>query len=60
VKRSGWIGTTSRDVDKGLFTFTAHYRHGGRQELPKEIRLRIPRGSVIKNIPFCFKDVELK
>jgi len=60
VKRSGWIGTTSRDADKGLFTFIAHYRHGGRQELPKEIRLRIPRGSVIKNIPFCFKDVELK
>jgi hypothetical protein len=59
-KRAGWIGTTSRDADKGLFSFTAHYRHGGRQELPKEIRLRIPRGSVVKNIPFCFKDVELK
>jgi len=60
ARRQGWIGTTSRDVDKGTFSFTAHYRHAGRQELPKEIRLRIPRGSVIKNVPFCFKDVELK
>ena len=60
VKQPGWIGTTSRDPDKGTFSFTAHYRHAGRQELPKEIRLRIPRGSVIKNVPFCYKDVELK
>ena len=59
-KVRGWIGATQRDPDKGTFTFTAHYRHGGRQELPKEILLRIPRGSVIKNVPFCYKDVELK
>lgn len=60
ARRQGWIGATSRDADKGTFSFTAHYRHAGRQELPKEIRLRIPRGSVIKNVPFCYKDVELK
>jgi hypothetical protein len=58
--RAGWIGATQRDAEKGLYLFTAHWGHGGRQELPKEIRLRIPRGSVIKNVPFCFKDVELK
>jgi hypothetical protein len=58
--RAGWIGTTQRDAEKGLYLFTAHWRQGGRQELPKEIRLRIPRGSVIKNVPFRYKDVELK
>lgn len=58
--KRGWIGATQRDPEKGTFTFTAHYRQAGRQELPKEIRLRIPRGSVIKNVPFCYKDVELK
>src|SRR5262245_3365023 len=60
LKQPGWIGATQRDPEKGTFSFTAHYRHAGRQELPKEIRLRIPRGSVIKNVPFCYKDVELK
>jgi len=60
VKQPGWIGATSRDPDKGIFSFTAHCRHNGRPDLPKEIRLRIPRGSIIKNVPFCFKDVELK
>jgi hypothetical protein len=60
VKQPGWIGTTQRDADKGTFSFIAHYRHAGRQELPKEIRLKIPRGSIIKNVPFCYKDVELK
>jgi hypothetical protein len=60
-RRPGWIGSTSKDTEKGIFTFTAHWRNnGGRQELPKEIRLRIPRGSVIKNVPFCYRDVELK
>src|SRR5205814_6336577 len=46
ARRPGWIGSTSRDAEKGTFSFTAHWRNGGRQELPKEIRLRIPRGSV--------------
>jgi hypothetical protein len=60
VKRPGWIGSTSKDAEKGTFNFTAHWRSGGRQELPKEIRLRIPRGSIIKNVPFCYRDVDLK
>ena len=47
-------------VASETFTFTAHWRNGGRTDLPKEIRLRIPRGSVIKNVPFNFKNVDLK
>ncbi|MBI3854575.1 MAG: hypothetical protein HY293_02665 [Planctomycetes bacterium] len=58
ARRNGWIGSTTRDAEKGIFTFTAHRQ--GRQDVPKEIRLRIPRGSVIKSVPFCYKDVELK
>jgi len=57
IPRSGYL--TAR-VEKDVFSFSVNCRSGGRQELPKEIRLRIPRGSVIKNMPFCFKDVELK
>lgn len=62
AKRLGWIGGATRDLEKGTFTFTAHLRNGGvgRPELPREIRLRIPRGSVVKDVPFLFKDVELK
>jgi hypothetical protein len=57
---SVWIISTQRDAEKGLYLFTARWHQGGRQEMPKEIRLRIPRGSVIKNVPFCYRDVELK
>jgi len=57
-RRAGWVGAAR--VDKDNFSFTAHWRNGGRPELPKEIRLRIPRGGVIKNVPFCFKDIDLK
>lgn len=57
---AAWISAAQRDSDQGIFSFTALWRHGGRQELPKEIRLRIPRGSLIKNIPFCYRDVDLK
>jgi len=57
-KRTGWIASAS--AADGTYTFTANWRNGGRPELPKEIRLRIPRGVVIKNVPFCFKDVDLK
>ena len=37
-----------------------NWRNQGRSELPKEVRIRVPRGGVIKNVPFCFRDVELK
>ncbi len=57
-KRTGWIASAS--AADGTYTFTANWRNGGRPELPKEVRLRIPRGVVIKNVPFCFKDVDLK
>jgi hypothetical protein len=60
TKRPGWIGSTSPDSEKGEFRFTAHWRNVGRQELPKEIRLKIPRGSIVKNVPFCYRDVDLK
>jgi len=58
VKRSGWIGTAK--LEKDVYSFSAHWRNGGRAEMPKEVRFRIPRGGVIKNVPFCFKDVDLK
>ncbi|MBV8880970.1 MAG: hypothetical protein JO332_13450 [Planctomycetaceae bacterium] len=58
-KRSGWIGSAKLE-DGATYTFVGNWRNGGRQELPKEVRLRIPRGVVIKNVPFSFKDVELK
>jgi len=57
-RRAGWVGAAR--VEKENFSFTAHWRNGGRPELPKEIRLRIPRGGVIKNVPFSFKDIDLK
>jgi hypothetical protein len=57
-KRVGWIASAS--YSDGVYSFVTHWRNGGRQELPREIRLRIPRGGVIKNVPFCFRDVELK
>ena len=57
-KRYGWIGSAS--YTDGVYSFVTNWRNGGRQELPREIRLRIPRGGVIKNVPFSFKDVELK
>ena len=57
-KRYGWIGSAS--YADGVYSFVTNWRNGGRQELPREIRLRIPRGGVIKNVPFSFKDVELK
>jgi hypothetical protein len=57
-KRIGWIATAS--AADATYTFTANWRNGGRPELPKEVRLRIPRGVVIKNVPFCFKDVDLR
>lgn len=58
-RRGGWIGSAKLE-DGTTYTFAANWRNGGRQELPKEVRLRIPRGVVIKNVPFCFKDVDLK
>jgi len=57
-KRFGWIATAS--YADGVYTFVTNWRNGGRTDLPKEVRLRIPRGVVVKNVPFCFKDVELK
>jgi hypothetical protein len=57
-KRYGWIGNSS--YAEGVYTFVSNWRNGGRPELPKEVHLRIPRGVVIKNVPFCFKDVDLK
>jgi hypothetical protein len=57
-RRAGWVGGARVENDK--FSFTAHWRNGGRPELPKEIRLRIPRGGVIKNVPFSFRNVDLK
>ncbi len=57
-RRAGWVGGARVEQDK--FSFTAHWRNGGRPELPKEIRLRIPRGGVLKNVPFSFRNVELK
>lgn len=53
-----WIG--SARVEKDTYTFTTNWRNGGRSEMPREIRVRVPRGGVIKNIPFSFRDVELK
>ncbi len=47
-------------LEKEVFSFIAHWRSAVRQEVPKEIRLRIRRGSVIKEVPFDFKNVELK
>lgn len=58
-KRGGWIGSAKLEEGK-VYSFAANWRNGGRQELPKEVRLRIPRGVVVKNVPFCFKDVDLK
>jgi hypothetical protein len=57
-KRYGWIASVT--VGDGVYTFVTNWRNGGRTDLPKEVRLRIPRGVVVKNVPFCFKDVELK
>jgi hypothetical protein len=57
-RRAGWVGGARVEQDK--FSFTAHWRNNGRPDLPKEIRLRIPRGGVIKNVPFSFRDVDLK
>lgn len=57
-RRAGWVGAAR--VEKDKFSYTAHWRNGGRPELPKEIRLRIPRGGIIKNVPFSFKDIDLK
>src|SRR5436190_8448814 len=58
-RRSSWIG--SAKLEEGTtFTFSGTWRSGGRQELPKEVRIRIPRGVVVKHVPFCFKDVDLK
>src|SRR5579862_6610774 len=54
-RRFGWIGSAT--FSDGVYTFVTNWRNGGRQELPKEVRLRVPRGGVIKNVPFCFKDV---
>ncbi len=58
LRRYGWIGSAS--FSEGVFTFTTNWRNGGRPELPKEVRIRIPRGVVVKNVPFSFKDVDLK
>lgn len=59
--KQGWIGSTIRVPEKNAYNVTVHWRNPGRQqENPKEIRLRIPRGSVIKNVPFCYRDMELK
>src|SRR6185295_2541226 len=59
--KPGWIGSTARLPEKNAYNVTVHWRNSGRQQdLPKEIRLRIPRGSVIKNVPFCYRDVDLK
>jgi hypothetical protein len=59
AKRSNsWIGGAR--LEKDTYSFSTHWRNGGRAEMPKEIRVRIPRGGIIKNIPFSFKDVELK
>jgi hypothetical protein len=57
-KRYGWVGSAS--FAEGVYTFVVNWRNQGRSELPKEVRIRVPRGGVIKNVPFCFRDVELK
>jgi len=57
-RRAGWVGGAR--IEKNVFTFTAHWRNGGRPQLPKEIRLRVPRGGIIKNVPFLFRNVDLK
>lgn len=57
-KRYGWIGNST--YSEGVYTFVSNWRNGGRADLPREIHLRIPRGVVIKNVPFSFKDVDLK
>lgn len=58
-KRVGWI--SSAKLEEGTtYSFSGNWRGGGRQELPREIRIRIPRGVVVKHVPFRFKDVELK
>lgn len=57
-RRTSWVGAAR--IDKENFSFTAHWRNNGRTDLPKEIRLRIPRGVVVKNVPFCFRNVDIK
>ena len=56
--RSGSV--SSLKVDKEIVTFTLQWRSFHRNEIPKEFRLRLPRGSVIKKVPFEFKDVDLR
>ncbi len=46
--------------EKNLVTFSVRfYAAGGGTEI-KRLSLRVPRGSVIKHVPFSFRNVELK
>jgi hypothetical protein len=47
-------------TDGALVTFTARCYNLAQPSDLKEVNLRIPRGALTRNIPFSFKDVEIK
>lgn len=57
---TSWINGTRRDADKGIISFTVMWRPGRMPDPPQELRLRVPRGSLIKNVPFCYRNVDFR
>ncbi len=51
---------TAGRTEKNTVTFSFRTYTGGASPDLKEIVLRVPRGSIVKKVPFRFRDVEIK